>query len=595
MTPSRHLPLRALLPLLCCAALAACSVQTNGSATANVPATYSHVYVTVQQVWFNTNASTNPADSGWQKFTFSTPYTLDLVQLTNGALGQFASNLNLAPNTYSEMRLLLTDRTATLAASAQTAGALYNDEVDYTDSSGNLHQVPLEIPNAAQGIGVPITLTVAVNNNASQGLGSFFSSSSSSSSDSSSSDLFGTNTSSSSSSSSSTCSSVSSSSTLGTAGASTGCSGFATTNIENAAVYFDASRDLVAFNASGTAGFLLNPHPNGYDLNYVGTIQGQVDLSSLTTTSGTEYEVTAEGVSADGTHHVVVASAPLTSSGSFVLYPLSTEAGAPSTYDLVIHGPDLTTTIIKSVPVQSGSPSTASSVTWTGVTLEAASSFSVNLATGSAVKYAGTSVGFYQTLPISGEIPYLIETYPIDPITGTYDTAPSLSAGGLQYGTYDDGSVTLSSATPSEGTASYKVSGSSAIYGDGPFTTTVAAPSAASTTATFSVAAFGIPSGSSAGTVSGTLSVVSPGKYNEGMLILTQNGAIVSAASISAYLSAASSSETWLSNVPTGHVYYAEVWVWNSSDPSSTFSRQPYSGPIDLTSGSVTGLTLSVD
>jgi len=34
--------------------------------------------------------------------------------------------------------------------------------------------------------------------------------------------------------------------------------------------------------------------------------------------------------------------------------------------------------------------------------------------------------------------------------------------------------------------------------------------------------------------------------------------------------------------------------VWNSSDPASTFSREPYSGSVDLRSGSASGVAISV-
>jgi hypothetical protein len=324
---------------------------------------------------------------------------------------------------------------------------------------------------------------------------------------------------------------------------------------------------------------------------------------TTTETTNAPYEVTAEGLSADGTHHVVVASAPLTSSGTFVLYPLSTATNAPTTYDLVIHGPVITTTIVKAVPVQGGSPSTATTVTLSGVSLTSANFFNVNLETALPTTARGSSIGFYQTLPLSGEVPYLIEQYPVDPLTGTYDTAPSLSSGNLQYGTYSSGTVSLSSATPNEGTATYHVAASSAVYGDGPLSTTVAAASTSGTTSLFTVAPFALPSGAIGASVAGTLSVAAPGKYDKGELILTENGALTAATPLDAYLASTTSSTTWFTSLPGGTsstpfapgLYYAEIWVWNSADPSGTFNRQPYIGVIDATAGSVSGLTLTVD
>src|SRR5580700_506591 len=149
---------RVALPLVACLALGACETRTNVSATANVPAQYSHAYITAQAIWFNANAAAGPTDAGWQKLPLSTTSTFDLVTLTQGNLAQFATTLQLPIGTYNQVRLLLTDSAAALTTSAQALGAVYNDEVDYVDSSGTLHQLPLQVPNAAQGIAIPISL-----------------------------------------------------------------------------------------------------------------------------------------------------------------------------------------------------------------------------------------------------------------------------------------------------------------------------------------------------------------------------------------------------------------------------------------------------
>ena len=61
-------------------------------------------------------------------------------------------------------------------------------------------------------------------------------------------------------------------------------------------------------------------------------------------------QVAAEGLSSDGTRHVVAATTRVGTDGTFILYPLSTASGAASTYDIVIHGPEIQTVIIKAVP-----------------------------------------------------------------------------------------------------------------------------------------------------------------------------------------------------------------------------------------------------
>src|SRR5580693_1116587 len=109
--------------------LAGCQSRTNVSATGSAPAQYTHVFLTINQIWFNTSASAASSDSSWQKFTLTTPATVDLVTLNNGTLNQFASELKLTSGSYAQVILMLADSTDTLTTSAQTAGAASNDEV----------------------------------------------------------------------------------------------------------------------------------------------------------------------------------------------------------------------------------------------------------------------------------------------------------------------------------------------------------------------------------------------------------------------------------------------------------------------------------
>src|ERR1700757_957435 len=140
-----HRPHIALLAAVCGfgGVLAAYSTKTDVSLTGNTPARYSHVWVTVQEVWFNSSATAGPEDGGWAKFPLSTPSTVDLVAQNGGNLGSMASGLRLSAATYSQVRLIPVDASAPLAASAHNAGALYNFEADYVDQ-GTTQQVPLE-------------------------------------------------------------------------------------------------------------------------------------------------------------------------------------------------------------------------------------------------------------------------------------------------------------------------------------------------------------------------------------------------------------------------------------------------------------------
>src|SRR5262249_54081990 len=154
----------------------------------------------------------------------------------------------------------------------------------------------------------------------------------------------------------------------------------------------------------------------------------------------TNIQVTAESLSADGSRHVVVNSAPVSTNGSFTLYPLSTSSSSPTSYDLVIHGPTIATVIVKGVTVNVGAPSSTTPVSVGTITPRQATSFTVNVTNTNPLP-AGALVGFYQTIPASGEVPYVIETAPVDPFSREFAVNQALSAGNLDYGTLNSGSV----------------------------------------------------------------------------------------------------------------------------------------------------------
>jgi len=63
--------------LIASAGLVGCSPKTNVSATGNVPAQYSHGFVSVKEIWFHTSATAGPDDTAWVKFPLNTPVTYD--------------------------------------------------------------------------------------------------------------------------------------------------------------------------------------------------------------------------------------------------------------------------------------------------------------------------------------------------------------------------------------------------------------------------------------------------------------------------------------------------------------------------------------
>ena len=581
------------------AGLVGCAPKTNVSATGNVPAQYSHVFMSVQEIWFNASATAGPDDTTWTKFTLTTPATVDLATSVEGTLNSITTNLNVPVGTYAQVRLIPVDSSATLLSSASALGALYNSEVDYTDSAGTLHQLPLELQNPDKGIGVATTAQVKGDT---------------------------TNVFSSSSSTSTPTTTTTTDPTTGLPVTTTTPTTTTTTGTTPAAPFLlainvDGAKDLVPFEYGSTtpngtstttnvSAMLLNPHIVAYDQSTVGAIAGTLDVASLTgvaSTSTSSYlniQVTAESLSADGSRHVAVNSAPVASGGTFTLYPLPTSSSSPTSYDLVIHGPGIATVIIKSIPVSVGDPTTTTPVNIGTITPVAATSFLVNLNPATPLP-AGALVGFYQTLPGSGEVPYLIDAQPIDPFSRTFDINQAESIASINYGTFVSGSnVTPTSADPTEGASTYRMAGTAPLFTDGVLTTLITAPSASSTTVTtVAVPTLTATSGAALGSATVTISKTSATKYNKGQLIISHDGAIVATATLDTLLTQSATSSLTISGLPsTGSagqfadgLYYVSVRVWNTSDPTTTLNREIYPTPLDLRTVALTTYSLNID
>jgi hypothetical protein len=623
--------LPALLGSLVCLLLAACSASTEVSLTGNTPAQYSHVWITVSDVWFNSSSSAGPEDGGWRKFTLKTPSTLDLVALNAGSLGEITSGLRIEPGTYGQVRLIPVDWSTALTSSAQTAGAIYNSEADYVDSGGTTHQLPLELLSPATGIGIQTSLKVPVGSvsNALSGTGTTGSTNSATGSTTGV-GIFGGTT--------------DTTGTTGTTGTTTGTTNTPTPN--SYATVVDGTSDLVPFSFAGnTPGILLSQHATAYDLSQAGAISGQLTLTNITTGSSglPAIQVSAETLSADGSRHVVVSSTMVQADGSFMLYPLTTNSSIniPLTYDVVIHGPGIATIIIKSVqvprqsstttptpltpattstsPTSSTMSSTTSSTagtstTATGTTSTTGSSTTVTpasigtLTPRSATTYtatisttaasplpAGAVLAFYQTVARQGEVPYVIERSTIDPFNQVLFNPQQLVTGTIDSGTWstNGGAITLVSAAPAEGAGNYDVAGTAPSYDDGavnPQAPQVKAPASGTGPVAVVVSGLTLAAGAFPGSVSASVTAP-PQVFEGGELLLSHDGTLVATASLASVLAQGSGTVT-LTGVPAGtpsSLYYATVRLWNSagvqnqSSPSAIDLRGGGSGAIELT------------
>jgi hypothetical protein len=612
--------------LMASAGLVGCSPKTSVSAAGNSPAQYQHVYVSVQEIWFNTSATAGPDDTTWVKFPLSTPVTVDLATSV-GALTSITTGLAVPVGTYAQIRLIPVDSGSAIIPSASSLGARFNSEVDFIDTAGGIgvRQVPLELQNPDKGIGIATSLTVKSSGNATFGTSTTGTSTTGTSTTGTS--TTGTSTTGTSTTGTNTTGTSTTGTTTGTTATTTGTtattsttSASTTSNITySLAINMDAAKDVVPFTygplpasiaaANGSVsnvvnGMLLNPHMTAYDASTTGAIAGTLNLTGLTgitspSTNSFDYiQVTAESLSADGTRHVAVNSTPVSSSGTFTLYPLATSSTSPTSYDLVIHGPYIATIIVKGVSVNVGAPSAPVNIGT--LTPRTATPFPVNVATATPLP-AGALVGFYQTIPSTTgttEVPYLIEQMPIDPFSRKFAADQLVSGATLDYETFSGSAITPTPATPVEGASTYKVAASAPLFTDGALTTTTVTSTAGLATIPALSPASGVSSTVTM-QISKTSAATTTTTYNQGDLIISHDGAIVATAVLDSIMGSAASTLT-ITGVPGGSgtansaLYYVSVRAWNSSNPTGTLNRITYSTPFDLSSGSTASYSIQI-
>jgi hypothetical protein len=597
-----------------CAVFAGCSSRTDVSVTGSTPTQFTHVFITAQAVWFNTNKDAGPDDAGWAKFQLKNPVTVDLVQQSNGTLGQIASDLRVAPGTYNSILLLPVDRSTPLTDSANALGARHNQEADYADAT-TTHQVELTLPNPEKGIIVTGTIKVPVGKASTNGVGLPIGTTNSAST------LFGSPT---------TINPTTNTTTNTTTTTRTSTTTNNNTTTVSFAAYFHGDRDLHLFNypplaqlsssANASTGVLLSASPAATDLSTTGGITGTLSLTNITNNTNnpsianpnsgrTAIEASAESLSADGTHHVVIASAPVQSDGTFTIYPLKSNSRTPTAYDVVIHGPPIATMIIKNVSVTTTTPTLTAAANTTGAVATttatgavslgtlipySASSFAVSLAPGAGGPLpAGAALTFYQT--VQNEAPYAIDEVGIDPINYQLVTAESLGLGTIYTGTYSSngGTITLTSSAPVEGAGVYDVGATAPLFTDSTPSSSNQVTAAANGTAAITQVPTLQPA-NSAGSASFNVIVQDSQGDNWGTLLVSRNGAVIASADLKTALQNGGGTPVSVNGVPTGNVYYLSVLVGKTGDPTS-MTYESLATTVDLANGGAQTITVRIN
>ncbi|HUN94451.1 MAG TPA: DUF4382 domain-containing protein [Burkholderiaceae bacterium] len=522
----------------------------NGSVTVGVtdaPSTdFQNVWVTISEIDFHADPNAAPTDGAWLKYPLAAPETVNLAALNNGSFQDVFPNLQLPVGTYKQVRLVLVSDDAALTASASSQGLAYNDQVDYLDATNTMQHAPLELVGPRQGIQV-----------------------------------------------------------------------FGTFDVTSAAPLhlvfdFDLDDDVVSFpdELSGKPAFTLRPHTLRYfDMSNVGAITGQVDPSKLATsatgnaaTGAYNLIVKAEVVDSTGsTHQIVRLTGADPTTGKFTLYPLPMGGQATRNFDVVIRGRQMDTIIVKGVPVTAGSTpaSGATAISNAPIPVNNDTDYTMSIATSTPASPTSTWVDFYQTLPLSGELPYEIRFREVNPFTGLINAGFPLSAGNLWYATYSSSGTlpTPQSATPNQGTGTFDMIGAAAQYV--PSTAVSVSPAAATPNGPQLVlnSALAAASGTITLNYTGTA-----GEYDNAQFVVARYGDIVDTIPVPSTVLSSGTGTITMGNLPagttatpdTGAFYYGYLRVWNSTHAGTRVKVVPILNFADFRTANAATFSVTV-
>ena len=552
---------RLIAPLSALLLFAGCSLKSNVVATGTAPGNVTHLWVTVQEVWFATGADTPPeSTAGWTKSVLATPISIDLAAISSATLPELASSVSLPAGTYRQVHFVLADSGDTLTTAAQSAGLATNASITLTDSTGTLTTAPLESPVPRAGITIPTDLVLAGSFNLGR-----------------------------------------SSSSTGTPGSGSGSGTGPTPSTSTLAMMLDGARDVLPYTYGTTTGYLLSPIASVADEKSSGGISGSIDVSALAAGYGA-ISVSAEIPNAANTHHVVVQRRVVGSGGAFTLYPLPAPSSGTTHYDLVIAGSGVDTVIIRNIPISAGNVATAVVAQSTPIVLTAATPIYANLTTQSTLLPGGARVAFYQTVPASGEIPYAIDSTAVDLVSRRLPgNAFALSNGPLIVGNYASGSaISASTLAAVEGAGGYVV-GTEGLYRTDTLSTAPSVITGASPAPTPVVAPYpAIAAGGVAGTIALTLAARA-GTYDSGFVVLSAGNRVVEAANVGTLLGTGGGTLN-IGNVPGGSglaatagvPYRVAIRAWNSNSPTASFVRAISTGSTVLGNGGTAAVTLTL-
>ena len=539
------------------------SVSLSGGATPGLD----HLWVTVTGVAMHADATKvlGDGDAGWTVIMLPTPVTVDLAdpsQSVGGAVSLVKQSVTTL-GTFNQLRLLLapSDPAATLESSAALKNLQFNDQVQYTDGSG-VHVVPLETPDAQSGLRLLTPFNLSADTTTPLAI-----------------EMNG--------------------------------SALARRASVSGADRFTLRDELQLYNQT-----LLTALGDGslqIDGSVFDSISGQLDTSHFCTGAshvGCIHDVVASAtaLSSDSRFHAEVRSVNVGASGTFLLYPLSSQ----SLYDVVIHGGNMQTIVVHNVFVDptgllKPAPTALSNATTPLVPVVDTSERAVTLA--NALVPGCSRVFFGQTVAGSGsgsssssvDVPYTIVAASADPATGRLVQAVTLPGGPIHYASFNtatDGQGTppaFATVTPTEG------SGAWSVWTQGTLVTSTSATAAlAAGASSLTAPQPAARSGFATGTLNVTLAGNASNSADHAELIVSNDGGTVAVVDVSAQIAAHGG--TTAITVPSGSngaapaaaVYGVALRTWVAASETTTARWSRAGSPIDLSTATSANVSLAL-
>jgi hypothetical protein len=519
---------------------------------------YDHVWITVTEAWFHKLDTDDLTDTGWIKFPLSTPKTIDLASLAAGQTQEVWSGLKLPAGQYGQIRVFLAP-TEGPAKAPLPSGVTFNNEVDYTDSTGP-HKAPLRIPSPSQGIKIlpetPIIVTggdlkLALDFNVGEDVVEVF-----------------------------------------RQGQMSSAQNLAAVPTRVKAFILKARLRYFDMNSAGALSGTLVPPAVAFgsassafrNISGAFTNMSSSFRSAFKNYTGKNFTIKAEQINPVTSLRQARRSTTVDSSGRFTLYPLPVFGTASTaTYDLVIRGRNVETIIINGVKVRKGStPDKSTIISNRPIRLTTGGEYTVNV----NAKPAGTAVTFYQTLP-TDPVPYEIRFRHVDPFsaTGSFSTPIELSSGTLQVGTFNNGgAIALNPVTPNEGQGTFFAIATAELFNPSPRT------DVSSLTPLIAFSPLTISAPATARTISGKVSVKDAG-LNQGIMLITHGGALVDTLDLSDKVKVGDNPYTTgvlpggTSAAPlSGALYDLFVLGWSAAQPDQTTETGTAAG-VNLKTG----------